>query len=429
VVDYAYDHTGLRVSKRVDDGHGAVQLTNYLGTHAEIRAGVLHKLIAFAGLRIAVVTGADTFYLHNNPTGTSTLFTDATGERIGELDLHPFGNEGARSGKVDFQRFGLHPVDPESGLVYMRRRYYSPEIGRFLTPDLMALHQPEKFIHRPSGLHLYAYVANDPMNRTDPEGLSFWSIVGAVVGVAVGVVVGLAIIAATGGLGLVAFGIILGVSLGVTGVSYLIASEVDPNSAFGQFVRGFMIGFNAGLNGVLVGGAAGTVLGVIDALAAIDGVARNSFYQGVLGWSSWLMPMSWAATALGAAFYVFNLVAAGVTGNQWSAAKIDKLGFDWNTGTFVMLGGLIRNGTAFSMGHFVLMDPSYVNGSTPDQTYDAVLRHETGHTLENGAFGSAFLAWDFVGENIAGAGGNDYGEEIAESHANRPGRPTIPMWG
>ena len=30
---------------------------------------------------------------------------------------------------------------------------------------------------------------------------------------------------------------------------------------------------------------------------------------------------------------------------------------------------------------------------------------------------------------VVGSGINDYGEEIAESHSNRPNRPTIPMWG
>ncbi|MCW2529517.1 MAG: hypothetical protein JWM76_4377, partial [Pseudonocardiales bacterium] len=438
IVDYRYDHMGLRTSKRVDDGAGSVNETRYVAAMAEVRDGVATHFVLLGGMRIAALTGGEVLFMHNGPTGNSTLFTDGSGERIATMDVRPFGNESTRSGTVDFQTFGLHPVDPESGLVYMHRRYYAPEIGRFLTPDLMALHQPEKFVHHPAGLQLYAYVAGDPLNQTDPDGLTFWSIVGAVVGIAAGVVAGLLIIAATGGLGLLAIGILLAVSLAVTGVSYIIASNVDPNGGFGQFMRGFMIGFNAGMNfavgGAILGGGAlgytvGAAIGVINALAAIDGVARNSFYQGVLGWSSWLMPMSWLATALGLAIFVVNVLGAVFTANQVNATKIDKLGFDFKTGTFVMSGGLIRNGTAFSAGHFVFMDPSYVNGSSPDQTYDSVLRHETGHTLENAAFGSAFLVADFVGENLTSAGVNDYGEKIAESHRNGANRPTIPMWG
>jgi len=36
---------------------------------------------------------------------------------------------------------------------------------------------------------------------------------------------------------------------------------------------------------------------------------------------------------------------------------------------------------------------------------------------------------DFFGESVVGAGADDYVEKIAESHANRGGRNTIPMWG
>lgn len=47
--------------------------------------------------------------------------------------------------------------------------------------------------------------------------------------------------------------------------------------------------------------------------ATFDGVANSSIYQGILGWASWLMPMSWGATALGLVVFVVNLVLAGIT--------------------------------------------------------------------------------------------------------------------
>jgi hypothetical protein len=257
------------------------------------------------------------------------------------------------------------------------------------------------------------------------------------VGVVVGVVVAIAIVVAvvaTGGVAgvLLGIGLALAASLAVTGVSYLIASNVDPNSAFGQFMRGFMIGFNAGMNGtlatVLFGPWIGIGLGVINFLATFDGIAHNSVYQGILGWSSWAMPMSWAATALGLVFYAFNLVMAGVTGNQWKAAKIDKLAIDWKTGSIVMVGGLIRTQTAFNLGNFVFINKAWTDNPA-SSGYDAVLNHETGHTLNNAAFGLGFSVGDFIGETVTGGGASDYGEQMAESHTNRPGRPTIPMWG
>ncbi|MCW5939365.1 MAG: RHS repeat-associated core domain-containing protein [Fimbriimonadaceae bacterium] len=52
-----------------------------------------------------------------------------------------------------------HRRDAESGLVYMRARYYEPWTGRFLSED------PAK-----DGANWYAYCANDPVNLFDPDG-------------------------------------------------------------------------------------------------------------------------------------------------------------------------------------------------------------------------------------------------------------------
>src|SRR5262249_52763214 len=48
-------------------------------------------------------------------------------------------------------------VDPETGLYYYRARHYSPGLGRFLQTDPLG---------DSSGVHFYAYVFNDPLNRS-----------------------------------------------------------------------------------------------------------------------------------------------------------------------------------------------------------------------------------------------------------------------
>lgn len=55
-------------------------------------------------------------------------------------------------------------IDPETnGLYYYRARHYSPAWGRFIQPD------PNGY---DEGVNLYRYVGNDPLNLTDPFGLS-----------------------------------------------------------------------------------------------------------------------------------------------------------------------------------------------------------------------------------------------------------------
>jgi RHS repeat-associated protein len=123
--------------------------------------------VRLGAVRVAIVAGGVTRFVHPDPLGSTSFFTDAAGTRIAAIAYRPFGNVATSSGGVDRRTFSVHPFDAESGLVYMRRRYYAPEIGRFLTPDPLALYRPSQSLHNPKALHPYAYVANDPLNKTD----------------------------------------------------------------------------------------------------------------------------------------------------------------------------------------------------------------------------------------------------------------------
>ncbi len=57
--------------------------------------------------------------------------------------------------------------DPETGLYYYRARYYDPKIGRFISEDPLPLRA-----RKPRELDAYAYVANNPVNYSDPTGLA-----------------------------------------------------------------------------------------------------------------------------------------------------------------------------------------------------------------------------------------------------------------
>jgi RHS repeat-associated protein len=68
----------------------------------------------------------------------------------------------ARSGSGPDQGYCAnlgHRRDAESGLVYMRARYYEPWTGRFVSED------PAR-----DGQNWYVYCANDPVNKVDPDG-------------------------------------------------------------------------------------------------------------------------------------------------------------------------------------------------------------------------------------------------------------------
>lgn len=61
--------------------------------------------------------------------------------------------------------FTGHEYDSETGLYYMKGRYYDPETGRFLTPD-PAIGNPTI----PMTLHPYIYAMENPTVYVDPDG-------------------------------------------------------------------------------------------------------------------------------------------------------------------------------------------------------------------------------------------------------------------
>ena len=84
--------------------------------------------------------------------------------------FRPFGDtDGSGGGVWNAYRFAGERLDPESGFVYLRARYYDPEVGRFLNKDPSGLR---------GGANLFAYAANDPVNRRDPSGLNPLNTVG-----------------------------------------------------------------------------------------------------------------------------------------------------------------------------------------------------------------------------------------------------------
>ncbi len=81
--------------------------------------------------------------------GEMKLFTGA-GKRV---EHSPVGNP---------WHFVSKRLDPETGFVYFGKRYYSPAMGRWITPDPIGFSD---------GPNLYAYVHNSPLMLLDPYGL------------------------------------------------------------------------------------------------------------------------------------------------------------------------------------------------------------------------------------------------------------------
>lgn len=62
-------------------------------------------------------------------------------------------------------RYRGYVYDSETGLYYLKSRYYDPVTGRFLNADMYYDTQSNIF-----GTNMFAYCNNNPVNQIDPEG-------------------------------------------------------------------------------------------------------------------------------------------------------------------------------------------------------------------------------------------------------------------
>ena len=149
-------------------------------------------------------------------------------------------------GNLNPYRYRGYYYDVETGLYYLKTRYYDPEVGRFITVDDISYLDPETI----NGLNLYAYCGNNPVMNVDPSGRF------ALTALFIGFLIGLGVGAVAGG-----------------AVAYTAAKS---NGASGWALFGYTL---AGIfGGAAIGGAAGALIGYI--APAIGGFLGTSFTVG-----------------------------------------------------------------------------------------------------------------------------------------------------
>lgn|GEM_PF-3055577 len=117
--------------------------------------------IIIGHMAVAKKIGSSYYYYLYNAHGDVTALTDSTGEIVNNYSYDPWGRIISQTENVpnDIKYAGEYQ-DSETGLIYLRNRYYDPAIGRFITED------PVK-----DRLNWYAYCGNNPIRYVDPWGL------------------------------------------------------------------------------------------------------------------------------------------------------------------------------------------------------------------------------------------------------------------
>ena len=167
---FTYDHNGMRIRKIVNgvttnytlNGKNVVHMTQ--GSHD------LHFFYDAQG-KPGMVTynDVDYFYVYNLQ-GDVVALIDANGTQVVEYGYdawgYPISKTGtmaATLGTVNPFRYRGYVYDEETGLYYLRSRYYNPEWKRFINAD--------KYISQGSLFaNMFAYCKNAPLMFNDPDG-------------------------------------------------------------------------------------------------------------------------------------------------------------------------------------------------------------------------------------------------------------------
>ena len=110
------------------------------------------------------VSSGTTYYLHEDINGSVVAITDSTGHTVGSFSYDPFGNLNGLTGSVTSPiGYASGYLDSSTGLYYLMNRYYDPATAQFVSIDPLVATTGQP----------YQYAGDDPINGSDPSGLSF----------------------------------------------------------------------------------------------------------------------------------------------------------------------------------------------------------------------------------------------------------------
>ena len=172
---YTYNAEGVRIRNLCECGE---ETTYTYNTNCKLSRilmkttdGVVTKYVYGKGLIGEEVNNTFKTY-HFDFRGSTIAITDASGAITDTFAYDTYGKCISRTGTSDVI-FGYNGRDgvvtDGNGLIYMRARYYSPEMKRFINADIVA-----GSITNAVTLNRFAYANGNPISFVDPFGLSAW---------------------------------------------------------------------------------------------------------------------------------------------------------------------------------------------------------------------------------------------------------------
>jgi RHS repeat-associated protein len=156
---FLYDALGRRTSATVN---GTTNSYLYDGINpVTISGNLMLGSLNVDDIYAQISSAGTTSYLHDGLN--STVAESGSAGTIGANYLYsPYGDSVNTSAVPTPLQYTGRENDGETGLYYYRARYYSPQIGRFISEDPAAI---------TAGTNFYAYAGGNPVSYRDPLGL------------------------------------------------------------------------------------------------------------------------------------------------------------------------------------------------------------------------------------------------------------------
>jgi RHS repeat-associated protein len=161
-VSYTYNGDGLRMSKTVGAVTTPFTWDVASGLPSVLEDGTNAYVYGPGGLPLEQVGSDTALWFHHDQLGSTRLLTNPAGQVVATYAYTPYGSLSSSSGTASTPLlYAGQYRDAESGLYYLRARYYDPATAQFLTldPAVAQTRSP------------YGYVDSDPLNGVDPTGL------------------------------------------------------------------------------------------------------------------------------------------------------------------------------------------------------------------------------------------------------------------
>ena len=174
-IQYFYDHTGFRTKKVVDGVATEYRMAGDLLMSETTNGQTLWFTYDSNANLFSMVTGGKHYFYQRNLQNDIIALVDESGDTVVNYTYDSWGKvlsiTGSRKdtiGQLNPFRYRGYYYDKETGMYYLKNRYYDPEIRRFICADKtgVAKESMETLHNR----NLYVYCDGNPLTRRDGDG-------------------------------------------------------------------------------------------------------------------------------------------------------------------------------------------------------------------------------------------------------------------